>query len=137
MDQIEGFTMYLSVAEKERLELLHPPEKTPELFEKYLPYAFALDVENEWSEQFAEVLARPRQLVRLIPLRGMRPRLEFSKFSWFCRRSGKQPVEFHFIGRNSSQLQLGQRRGRLLGGGGGGGGARLVRKWSFDGFLRP
>jgi uncharacterized membrane protein len=58
MDQIEGFTMYLSVAEKERLEILHPPEKTPELFEKYLPYALALDVENEWSEQFADVLAR-------------------------------------------------------------------------------
>ena len=58
MDQIEGFKMYLSVAEKDRLEQLHPPEKTPELFEKYLPYAFALDVENEWSEQFAQVLAQ-------------------------------------------------------------------------------
>jgi len=58
MDQIEGFKLYLSVAEKERLEMFHPPEKTPELFEKYLPYALALDVENQWSEQFAEVLAR-------------------------------------------------------------------------------
>jgi len=58
MDQIEGFKLYLSVAEKERLNLLNPPEKTPELFEKYLPYALALDVENEWSEQFAAVLAR-------------------------------------------------------------------------------
>jgi uncharacterized membrane protein YgcG len=58
MDQVEGFKLYLSVAEKERLEMFHPPEKTPELFEKYLPYALALDVENEWSEQFAEVLAR-------------------------------------------------------------------------------
>ncbi|MBM4274382.1 MAG: DUF2207 domain-containing protein [Deltaproteobacteria bacterium] len=58
MDQIEGFKLYLSVAEKERLEVLHPPEKTPELFEKYLPYALALDVENEWSQQFADVLAR-------------------------------------------------------------------------------
>jgi uncharacterized membrane protein YgcG len=57
MDEIEGFKLYLSVAEKERLNLLNPPEKTPELFEKYLPYALALDVENEWSEQFAEVLA--------------------------------------------------------------------------------
>jgi uncharacterized membrane protein YgcG len=57
MDQIEGFKMYLSVAEKERLEILHPPEKPPDQFEKYLPYALALDVENEWSEQFAEVLA--------------------------------------------------------------------------------
>jgi uncharacterized membrane protein len=58
MDQMEGFKLYLSVAEKERLEMFHPPKKTPELFEKYLPYALALDVENEWSEQFAEVLAR-------------------------------------------------------------------------------
>lgn len=58
MDQIEGFKLYLSVAEKERLNLLNPPEKTPELFEKYLPYALALDVENEWSEQFATVLAQ-------------------------------------------------------------------------------
>jgi len=58
MDQIEGFKLYLSVAEKERLNLLNPPEKTPELFEKYLPYALALDVENEWSEQFAAVLAQ-------------------------------------------------------------------------------
>jgi uncharacterized membrane protein YgcG len=58
MDQIEGFKLYLSVAEQERLNLLNPPEKTPALFEKYLPYALALDVENAWSEQFAEVLAR-------------------------------------------------------------------------------
>jgi uncharacterized membrane protein YgcG len=58
MDKIEGFKLYLSVAEKDRLNLLNPPEKTPALFEKYLPYALALDVENAWSEQFSEVLAR-------------------------------------------------------------------------------
>jgi len=58
MDQIEGFKLYLSVAEKDRLNLLNPPEKTPALFEKYLPYALALNVENAWSEQFAEVLAK-------------------------------------------------------------------------------
>ncbi|MBN2170122.1 MAG: DUF2207 domain-containing protein [Candidatus Krumholzibacteriota bacterium] len=58
MDAIEGFKLYLSVAEKERLEALHPPEKTPELFERYLPYALALGVEQEWSEQFESVLAR-------------------------------------------------------------------------------
>ena len=53
-----AFCPYLSVAEKERLNLLNPPEKTPALFEKYLPYALALNVENAWSEQFAEVLAK-------------------------------------------------------------------------------
>jgi len=58
MDHIEGFKLYLSVAEKEGLNRRNPPEKTPALFEKFLPYALALDVENEWSEQFADVLAR-------------------------------------------------------------------------------
>jgi len=58
MDQIEGFKLYLSVAEKEGLNMRNPPEKTPELFEKYLPFALALDVENAWSEQFAKVLAQ-------------------------------------------------------------------------------
>jgi uncharacterized membrane protein YgcG len=56
MDKIKGFKQYLSVAEKERLGVLHPPEKTPELFERYLPYALALDVEQEWAEQFSDVL---------------------------------------------------------------------------------
>ena len=58
MDQIEGFKLYLSVAEKEGLNMRNPPGKTPELFEKYLPFALALDVENAWSEQFAKVLAQ-------------------------------------------------------------------------------
>ena len=58
MDQIEGLKLYLSVAEKDRLKELNPPEKTIEVFEKFLPYALALDVEQEWSEQFADVLAQ-------------------------------------------------------------------------------
>lgn len=57
MDEIEGFRQYLGVAEEDRLNHLHPPEKTPELFERYLPYAVALDVENRWAEKFAGVLA--------------------------------------------------------------------------------
>lgn len=50
----------LQSAEKERLNQLNPPEKTPELFEKFLPYALALDVEQEWCEKFADVLAQAR-----------------------------------------------------------------------------
>ena len=58
VDQIAGFRLYLSVTEKDRLNLLNPPERTPEMFEKYLPYALALDVEQRWSQQFASVFAR-------------------------------------------------------------------------------
>jgi uncharacterized membrane protein YgcG len=56
-DQIEGFRQYLGVAEEARLEALNPPDKTPELFERFLPYAVALDVENHWARRFAGVLA--------------------------------------------------------------------------------
>ncbi len=54
---LKGFRMYLATAEQNRLDTLHPPERTPALFEKYLPYAIALDVENEWGDQFRNVLA--------------------------------------------------------------------------------
>lgn len=58
MDQLEGLKLYLAVAEKDRLNLLNPPEKTPELYEQFLPWALALDVEQQWSEQFSDLLAR-------------------------------------------------------------------------------
>ncbi len=60
MDQIEGLKLYLSVAEKDRLNLLNPPENTPEIFERFLPYALALDVEQEWCERFNDILNKAR-----------------------------------------------------------------------------
>ncbi|MBU1568383.1 MAG: DUF2207 domain-containing protein [Proteobacteria bacterium] len=56
LDELEGLKLYLTVAEKDRLNLLNPPEQTPELFEKFLPWALALDVEQQWSEQFSTLL---------------------------------------------------------------------------------
>jgi uncharacterized membrane protein YgcG len=52
LDEIEGFKMYLVTAEKDRLEALNPPQVTPQLFERFLPYAIALDCENQWSRKF-------------------------------------------------------------------------------------
>ena len=57
MDQIEGFKLYLGVAEQDRLNFDNPPKETPELFERFLPYAIALDVQNAWAKRFAGVLA--------------------------------------------------------------------------------
>jgi uncharacterized membrane protein len=56
LDKIEGFKRYLSFAEKERLNYITPAEETPETFEKYLPYALALDVEQEWAKKFSSIL---------------------------------------------------------------------------------
>ena len=58
MDELEGFRMYLSVAERDRLTSMRSPAKTPELFEAYLPYALALDVEQAWAEQFSDLMAK-------------------------------------------------------------------------------
>jgi uncharacterized membrane protein YgcG len=57
LDTIEGFKIFLVATEKDSLNMLSPPEKTPELFEKYLPYALALDIEQQWAEQFSDVLS--------------------------------------------------------------------------------
>lgn len=61
LDEIEGFKLYLVTAEQDRLDILHPPQRTPELFERLLPYAVALGVENRWSEQFTEVFRQQQE----------------------------------------------------------------------------
>lgn len=61
LDKIEGFEEYLSVAEESDLRLRNPPARTPELFEKYLPYAMALDVEDVWGKKFTAVLRKAQR----------------------------------------------------------------------------
>ncbi len=56
LDASEGLRLYLSVAEQEELHFRHPPERTPELFERLLPFALALDVEQQWAEKFSAIL---------------------------------------------------------------------------------
>ena len=51
-DEIDGFRIFLNTAEKDRLEKLNPPNVTPAVFERFLPYAIALDCENQWSKRF-------------------------------------------------------------------------------------
>jgi uncharacterized membrane protein len=57
MDRVEGFKMFLTAVDADRLQTIARPDKTPQLFERFLPYAFALGVEHAWAEQFAQVLA--------------------------------------------------------------------------------
>jgi uncharacterized membrane protein YgcG len=46
-EDILGFKMYLETAEKYRMQNL-----TPDMFEKYLPYAMIFGVENKWAMAF-------------------------------------------------------------------------------------
>jgi uncharacterized membrane protein len=53
-----GFEDFLGRVEKDQIERL---EKTPELFEKYLPYAMALRVEKNWVQAFSSIgVQRPQ-----------------------------------------------------------------------------
>ena len=61
LDELVGFKDYLEIAEKDELNLRNPPEKTPALFETYLPFALALGVDQQWSERFASLLASIRE----------------------------------------------------------------------------
>ncbi|MEM7466116.1 MAG: DUF2207 domain-containing protein, partial [Pseudomonadota bacterium] len=57
LDKVDGFRHYVEIAEKHELDYRNPAGKTPQLFEKYLPYALALEIEQQWAEQFNDVIA--------------------------------------------------------------------------------
>jgi uncharacterized membrane protein YhaH (DUF805 family) len=49
---IEGMRRYMTLAEKDRMNMQGAPEMSPRHFETLLPYAVALGVEKPWSETF-------------------------------------------------------------------------------------
>jgi uncharacterized membrane protein YgcG len=57
MDHVEGFRLYLDVAEGDELKLVDAPPLTVRLYERYLPAALALEVEQHWAERFATLFA--------------------------------------------------------------------------------
>ena len=58
MDDIEGFKLYLSVAETDRMNMRGAPKVTPEIFEKFLPFAIGMGVEKPWSDALESQLAK-------------------------------------------------------------------------------
>jgi uncharacterized membrane protein YgcG len=56
MDQVAGFKMFLGAVDGDRLNRAAPPQQMPAVFEKFLPYALALDVEQDWAEKFSGIL---------------------------------------------------------------------------------
>jgi uncharacterized membrane protein YgcG len=51
-----GFEDFLQHVESDRIERL---QKTPELFEKFLPFAMALGVEKKWAGKFSDIYKQP------------------------------------------------------------------------------
>lgn len=121
MDRIEGFKMYLASAEKDVISYsMKRPSDTKE-YEKYLPYAVALEVEEGWTKAFTNSLSLSNQTT------GYKP-------SWFIgSNAGIHALSSGFhtsFNAAVSQSTISPRRssssgfggGRSGGGGGGGGG---------------
>jgi uncharacterized membrane protein YgcG len=122
LDHIAGFKQYLSITEGERLDRMTPPKDTPEIFEKYLPYAIALGVENHWADRFAPVLAAAAAQGH-------------AGFAWYAGSNSPWSNPDGFVGSVGSSLassvssastapgsSSGSGGGGFSGGGGGGGG---------------
>ncbi len=58
-EHILGLKHYLQIAEKNRLDFHHAPEKSPALFEKLLPYAMVLGVSSAWAKEFEGFYKKP------------------------------------------------------------------------------
>jgi len=132
LHRLEGFKLYLQTAEKDRMNMLNPPELTPQLFEKLFPYAIALGVEIEWGKQFAEIL----ELAKYDPAwyQGedtfyMQPAMFLSGFGNSVNSAAVNPNPPASSGSSSSSSSgssgswsSGSSGGGSSGGGGGGGG---------------
>lgn len=55
LDHLKGFKEFLSVTDRDRFKFHNAPQKSPEQFMAYLPYAIAFGVEKEWAEAFKDI----------------------------------------------------------------------------------
>ena len=117
MDKIEGFKMYLSVAEGSRIQMMGAPEKDIGLYEKYLPYAIALDVENTWTRQFNQVIEQVSSSES-----GYQPRWYQSSRPFSVRSAGRMTGALGSALSSAVSSSSGSRGGGFSGGGRGGGG---------------
>jgi uncharacterized membrane protein len=123
-DEIDGFRMFLTIAEKDRLETLHPPHVTPDVFEKLLPYAIALDAENAWSKKFEAQAEAAGQIANVDDFRWYRGHRESLFGNSFASDLGNSlsSLAAHVTTPTLSASLSGGRGGGSSGGGGGGGG---------------
>lgn len=52
LDEIDGFRQFLNSVEKFPMDRLDAPTTAPGIYNKYLPYAVALEVEQAWIDRF-------------------------------------------------------------------------------------
>jgi uncharacterized membrane protein len=109
--KVLGFENFLGRVESDRIERL---EKTPELFEKFLPYAMALHVEKKWVQTFEGIAMQPPQWYQGPYGTGFMPYIFVNDLNMMSMQVGSAMT--------SSPRSSGGLGGSGFGGGGGAGG---------------
>jgi uncharacterized membrane protein len=117
LEGVLGFEEFLSRVEADRLDRT---VKTPEMFEKYLPYAMALGVENNWVRAFEDIYRQRPEWYRGMDGASFHPRTFVSDLG---RMSTQAASAMASAPRSSggSGFGGGGSSGGGRGGGGGGG----------------
>ncbi|MGV6830029.1 MAG: DUF2207 domain-containing protein [bacterium] len=117
---IDGFKMYMNAAENRKIAHFNPPELTPEIFEKYLPYAVVLGAEDVWGEKFQNLIDRSLINQNYQPTWYSGRVTNFSTFNHTLNSSLSNSISSSATPPSSSGSGSGG--GGFSGGGGGGGG---------------
>lgn len=117
---IDGFKMYMSAAEEKQIAHFNPPELTPEIFEKLLPYAVVLGAEDVWGEKFQNLIDQSIVDQNYHPAWYVGNIVNFSAFNHSLNSSLSNSISNSATPPSSSGSGSGG--GGFSGGGGGGGG---------------
>ncbi len=59
LDHLKGFELFLEMTDRDRFAFHNAPQKSPEQFMEFLPYAIAFGVEKEWAKVFEGMTINP------------------------------------------------------------------------------
>jgi hypothetical protein len=113
LEKVLGFAEFLERVDKERFETV---VKTPEMFERYLPYAMAFGVEKKWAAAFRDIYMEPPTWYAGSSMHGFNASVFSSRLSAMSTQAGSTMSSSP---RSSSGSGF---SGGSSGGGGGGGG---------------
>jgi len=117
---VDGFKMYMSAAEEKQIAHFNPPDLTPEIFEKLLPYAVVLGAEDVWGDKFQNLINKSLIDQSYQPTWYNGRVTNFSTFNHTLNSSLSNSISSSATPPSSSGS--GSSGGGFSGGGGGGGG---------------
>ena len=111
LERVLGFEDFLGRVEGDKIERI---EKTPQMFEKFLPYAMALHVDKKWVQQFSSMAMQPPSWFQGYYGSGFAPYLLLNDLNMMSMQTGSAMM--------SAPRSSGGFGGSGFGGGGGAGG---------------